>query len=159
MRFTSVLPMGVLLAGLALLSVPAMAADAAGGQGPLSLTVDKAQVLHLSTPAQRVIVANPAIADVTVEKPTLITLFGKAAGETSLLVLGADDQEIINRSIVVTGAGDHSVTVHTPGGQGPVSREYSCIDQRCSKVGGSDGSSGAASPSPTPSPSTSTPPR
>jgi len=136
MRFSS-----VLLAALVLAAPPVWAGD----QGALTLTVDKAQILHLAAPAQRVIVANPAIADVTVEKPTLITLFGKASGETSLTVLGADDQEILSRSIVVTGAGDHTVTVHAPSGQGQVSREYVCVGERCSKVGGDSSPSGASS--------------
>lgn len=127
MRFVA-----VLLAASALWAGPVLAAD----QGVLSITVNKASVLHLSAPAQRVIVANPAIADVTVEKPTLITLFGKTVGETSLTVLGVDDQEILSRTVVVTGAGDHTVTVHGPGAQGPVSRDYACVGQRCSKVGG-----------------------
>ena len=122
----------VLLAASAVWAMPAIAAD----QGPLTLTVNKAEILHLSAPAQRVIVANPAIADVTVEKPTLITLFGKTVGETSLTVLGVDDQEILSRAVVVIGAGDHTVTVHGPGAQGPVSRDYACVGQRCSKIGG-----------------------
>jgi len=126
MRFVA-----VLLAASALWAMPAIAAE----QGALTITVNKASVLHLNAPAQRVIVANPAIADVTVEKPTLITLFGKAVGETSLTVLGADDQEILSRTVVVTGAGDHTVTVHGPGDQGPVSRDYACVGERCSKMG------------------------
>jgi|GEM_PF-3178244 len=140
----------VLLAATALFALPAWAGD----QGTVTVGVSKAELLHLPAPAQRVIIANPAIADVTVEKPTLITLFGKAAGETSLTVLSADDQVIYQRAIVVTSAGEHTVTVHVPGGgqssqggqgggsgqggqtsqDGPTSREYVCVGQRCSKV-------------------------
>lgn len=123
----------ILLTALVLLSAP-LAAVSARADGVLSLAVDKAEILRLPAPAVRVIVANPAIADVTVEKPTLITLFGKSAGETSLMVLGADDKTILSRTVVVTGAGDHTVTVHAPGGQGPVSREYACVGNHCSKV-------------------------
>jgi len=139
MRFVA-----VLLTASALWAMPALAAD----QGTLTVTVNKAEILHLSAPAQRVIVANPAIADVTVEKPTLITLFGKTVGETSLTVLGADDQEILSRTVVVTGAGDHTVTVHGPGDQGPVSRDYACVGERCSKVGASGASPADATATP-----------
>ncbi len=40
----------------------------------------------------RVIVGNPAIADVNVDSPKLISIFGKSVGETNFDRLGAADQ-------------------------------------------------------------------
>ena len=49
----------------------------------------KAIVLDLSTPASKVAVANPAIADVQVITPAQLLVIGRAAGVTSLAVFGA----------------------------------------------------------------------
>ena len=121
-----------------LVSVPAIAAE------PLVLTFDKAQLLRLPVPARRVIIANPNVADVTVEEPTLLAVFGRAVGETSLTVLDADNKEILSRSLVVTGESARHVTVHTPDAAG--SREYSCVANRCLKTAAPDASPPAQMP-------------
>lgn len=132
-----------LLLGL-LWSPLAKAADA-----PLVVIQDKVQLLRLVAPAHRVIVGNPAIADVTVEQPGLIYVFGKMPGETSLTILGTDDQEIVSRSVVVTSAADRAVTVHLPGSQGPITRQYSCVGERCAKLAASDSAAAPTAAAPT----------
>jgi hypothetical protein len=120
----------LLIAVLALRVAPAAAAEAE----PLVVNLDKAHMMRLAKPAHRVVVGNPAIADVTLETPVLMSIFGKTAGETSLLILGDDDREILSQPIVVTTTTDRTVSVHLPGSDGPGSREYSCLANRCLRV-------------------------
>jgi Flp pilus assembly secretin CpaC len=96
--------------------------------------LDHATLLRLSKPALRVIVGNPSIADVNVDSPQLITVFGKMAGETNLIILGDNDQTLLSRPLIVINAQDHAVAVHVPGKDGPISRVYSCIDGHCLRI-------------------------
>ncbi len=123
----------------------AMAGPAGAASDPMVISLDQATVLHLSKPAARVIVGNPAIADVNVDSPKLISIFGKMAGETNLIVLGHDDQTLLSRPLVVTNAPDHVVAVHVPGKDGPTSRVYSCADGHCLRVRSPDNSNSTAS--------------
>jgi len=118
----------------ALVTVALISLPAAAGGPPLVVTFDKATVIHLDSPARRVIVGNPMIADVSVEEPTLLYVFGKAPGETSMIVLGADNKEIMSRPVVVSTDPDRLLTVSGPGGDGPVNRNYSCVANRCLRV-------------------------
>jgi Flp pilus assembly secretin CpaC len=106
----------------------------ASASDSMIITLDQATVLRLSTPAERVIVGNPAIADVTVDSPKLVSIFGKMAGETNLIILGARDQTLLSRPLVVINAPDHVVAVHVPGKDGPTSRVYTCAAGHCLRV-------------------------
>lgn len=123
---------------------------AAGAEGePLQLTFDKVKLVHLQAAARRLIVANPAIADVSLETPTLLYIFGKAPGETNLVVLGDGDRPIFSRPLVVAPETERTVSVHVPANEGAVVRTYSCTDSRCVRVTSPDGmAAGAAAPSP-----------
>jgi hypothetical protein len=139
----------LLLAGLTVLPLtwgPVSAAEAE----PLVVTYNKARILHLAKPASRVVVGNPGIADVSMESPTLMYVFGRAPGETSLSVLGNNGQAILSRPVVVTTEGKRTVSVHVPAADGPVDRAYSCLADRCLRVPSPDtvaaGNVPAASP-------------
>ncbi len=122
------------------MTMPAEAVEA----DPMVVFVDHATVLRLAKPAMRVIVGNPAIADVNVDSPKLISIFGKSVGETNLIVLGAADQTLLSRPVIVTGQPDHAVAVHAPGKDGPTSRLYSCVDGRCSQLRSAEGAGALA---------------
>ncbi len=136
----------VMLATAAGLREAAWSAEAS----PLVVVFDKVEILRLAKPARRVIIGNSAIADVNLETPTLVYLFGKAPGETSLIVLGDDDRTILSRPVVVTSETERAVSVHVPGGEGPVSRTYSCMGNRCLRVASPGGQTTAAAPTPPP---------
>jgi Flp pilus assembly secretin CpaC len=118
---------------------PAVAAESA----PMVVFLDHATLLRLNNAAERVVVGNPSIADVNVDSPKLISIFGKTAGETNLIILGAKDQTLLSRTIVVIDAPDHVVAVHVPGKDGPTSRVYSCTDEHCLRVRSPDNSAAA----------------
>jgi len=90
---------------LALVLVPALvvahcprAGTAADAPLSLNVTADKAQLLVVGKDAfTKVVIANPAIADVQVISPTQLLITGKAPGETSLVLFygrGADFYDV-----------------------------------------------------------------
>lgn len=68
----------------------------------IPVEVQKGSLIRLKSPAATVFITNPAIADVQIKSPTLIYVFGKAPGETSLYALAADDTILFNGVIKVT---------------------------------------------------------
>jgi pilus assembly protein CpaC len=68
---------------------------------PLVVEVGKGQLVHLDHPVNSVFVADPDVADVQVKSPTLIYVFGKSGGETTLYAVGDDDQVVLNRAVRV----------------------------------------------------------
>jgi pilus assembly protein CpaC len=68
---------------------------------PLMVDVGKGQLVTLDRPATTVFVADPEIADVQVKSPSLIYLFGKKGGETTLFAVGENDQVLANLNVRV----------------------------------------------------------
>jgi len=70
--------------------------------GPtLSVEVGKGQLVHLDQSATTVFVADPDVADVQIKSPTMVYVFGKAAGETTLFAVGDSDQIVLNATVQV----------------------------------------------------------
>ncbi|MBI3453897.1 MAG: pilus assembly protein N-terminal domain-containing protein, partial [Rhodospirillales bacterium] len=69
---------------------------------PLQIEAQKGQLLRLPRAAQSVFVADPEVADVQVKSPTLIYVFGKKAGETTLYAVDAREAVLLNARVVVT---------------------------------------------------------
>jgi hypothetical protein len=77
----------------------------------LEVPLGGAALLSLRGAARSVVVGNPAIADVTVDGPRAITVFGKAPGGTTVAVLDAGGGILAQRQVVVLAGGDGSVTL------------------------------------------------
>ncbi|HYC02567.1 MAG TPA: type II and III secretion system protein family protein [Azospirillaceae bacterium] len=86
-----------------ILLVSPVRADVAMRQDEAAMAVElnKGTVLRLRTPAASVFVANPEVADVQVMSPTMVTVIGKGAGETTLVAVDGQDQVILNRRVTV----------------------------------------------------------
>ena len=89
---TSFSGLPVLGLALALLAPSADAAFAQGegitpGASAVTVTVDNAKVMRLPPETQTVIVGNPSIADVTMQKNGVLILTGKSYGTTNLIAL------------------------------------------------------------------------
>jgi pilus assembly protein CpaC len=69
--------------------------------GTLRLEVRKGRVIRLPRPAATVFVADPEIADVQAQSPSIIYLFGRRAGETSLYAVDEDDRLLVRTQVVV----------------------------------------------------------
>jgi pilus assembly protein CpaC len=70
-------------------------------RAPLRLDVDRGETVTLSQPARSVFIANPEIADIQVLSPTAVMVFGKKMGQTTLLAIGEDHEELAKRSVHV----------------------------------------------------------
>jgi hypothetical protein len=77
----------------------------------LEVPVGGAITVPLRGTARSVVVGNPAIADVTVDGPRNLTVFGKAIGGTTLAVLDAGGGILMQRQVVVLAGGESSVTL------------------------------------------------
>jgi pilus assembly protein CpaC len=99
-------PILAIVTGLVLLGMAALPSHAAPkvvstSGAAIQLEVSKGRLIHLDKPAASVFVADPEVADIQVKSPSLVYLFGKAAGETSLYAVGEDDEVLMNSSVVV----------------------------------------------------------
>ena len=63
------------------------AAAPPNGQPPLAVMIDHARVVKLPERTQTVIVGNPIIADVTVQRNGIMVVTGKSYGVTNLIAL------------------------------------------------------------------------
>ena len=95
-------------AGLA--SVAAFAATTAAE--PISVIVDRAKVMHISRPADVVIIGNPAIADATIQDNQTLIITGRSYGTTNLIVLDSEGQAIADDMITVEPSNDQVVTIY-----------------------------------------------
>src|SRR6185312_10894345 len=103
-RFSFRMLLAVAFAGV-LLPAIASAAPAptlvTAGAPPITVEVGKGVLVRLDRPANSVFVADPDVADVQAKSPTLIYLFGKSSGETTLFAVGDHDKVQLNATIRV----------------------------------------------------------
>ncbi len=71
----------------------------------LNVEVGKGQVIRLPRPAATVFVADPDIADVQAQSPSIIYVFGKRAGNTSMFAVDEADNLLLRSSVQV----DHNL--------------------------------------------------
>jgi Flp pilus assembly secretin CpaC len=102
----------------------ALATEAAVGAGsdPVALTIDHAKVLRLPDRTQTVIVGNPIIADISVQKNGILVLTGKSYGRTNLIALDGTGGLLAESMISVQAQSDAIVTVQ----RGLERESYSC---------------------------------
>ncbi len=111
----SVLPAGPSLAAPQTAAAPATA-------DTVMVMVDHAKVMRLPEKAQTVIVGNPAIADVSVQKNGVMVVTGKSFGVTNLIALDATGTLLAESLVRVGAASDSLVTVQ----RGLERESYSC---------------------------------
>lgn len=115
-----------LLGATLLLAAPCVAASqpapAAATPETVMVMVDHAKVVRLPEKAQTVIVGNPAIADVSVQKNGVMVVTGKSFGVTNLIALDAVGTLLAESLVRVGAASDSLVTVQ----RGLERESYSC---------------------------------
>ncbi len=110
----------------------------------VTVTRDKLHMLRLSKPGATVVIGNPALAEIRVEGPKLIFIFGRTDGETNFIVLDKRGREIANFDLIVTPEVARHVTVN----RGVAAQStLSCAD-RCTVIetGGTVAAPPAAAP-------------
>ena len=80
----------------------------------IKILVNKARMMRLDGNAEVVLVANPEIADVVIDSPDLIFLLGVETGETSLLILDENQNELLNANILVIASEEKSTASAQP---------------------------------------------
>lgn len=102
----------------------------------LNIEWSGAYLLKLDTPASDVIIANPLIADVTVQAPDRLVIIGKLPGVTRLIVM-SDDNIALDTQIVVSAKNKSSeVSVYRPDGANITEGLFACSSDRCTPVPG-----------------------
>jgi len=119
---------------LILLPMLVLASAAAMADG-LNINWREARVVKLDKPATSVVVGDPTVADVTLETPTTVVVFGKTPGETNILVLSNEQELLLDWPVVVSPVNDRHVTVlNAQGEEAPTEVLYACGTDRCARV-------------------------
>lgn len=115
---TAALLFGACLAGVAVSPRPSLAEASA----IVAVTVDNAKVIRLPENTQTVIVGNPIIADVALQKNGVVILTGKSFGSTNLIALDRGGNMLAESTIRVQAPQAAVVTVQ----RGLDRESYSC---------------------------------
>lgn len=107
-------------AGLVSLAALVVAQPAEAGQ--IWLTMDQVRPYKLETPAQNIVIGNPAIADVTVQDANNLLLFGKAPGLTNIYIFDEKGETIENMIVKVRTPATDMLTFH----RGSSRTTYNC---------------------------------
>lgn len=118
-------PLTLVLCAVALAVGGPAAAEPASS---LYVTANKAIIVDLDTAAATVSITSPRIADVHVLSPTRLVLSGKAAGTTSLVVIGHGTRQARHYDVVV------QPPALVPGAAAPAREAHGVVVQRGSKV-------------------------
>ncbi len=84
----------------------------ASESGAIRVEVNMARILRINSPAQTVIIGNPAIADVTIQDPQTLVLTGRGYGKTNLIVLDGVGNPIADTFIEVVQNQADLVTIY-----------------------------------------------
>ena len=95
---------------------------AATGRDTVAVMTDHAKVLRLPDRTQTVIVGNPMIADITVQRNGLVVITGKTYGVTNLIALDSGGAMLAESMISVQAPNESVVTVQ----RGLDRESYSC---------------------------------
>ena len=95
---------------------------AAPGRDAVTVTVDHAKIVRLPERTQTLVVGNPMIADITVQKHGILVVTGKAYGVTNLIALDGAGAMLAESLISVQAASESVVTVQ----RGLERESYSC---------------------------------
>jgi Flp pilus assembly secretin CpaC len=117
-----------------LLPMLVLASAAAMADG-LNINWREARVVKLAKPATSIIIGDPTVADVTLDDPQTMIVFGKTPGETNLLVLSDSQELLLDWPVVVSPAVERHVSVlNAQGDVAPIEVLYACGTARCTRV-------------------------
>ena len=111
------------LAALAALALAGVTADAAAH---VNVGLNQSLRLAVHGAAANVVVANSAIADVTVVDAHSVIVMGKGYGTTQILVLDSTGHSLLDTAVSVTAPSEDQLTLY----RGTVPQQYSCTP-RC----------------------------
>ena len=109
---------------LALAATPAFA-------GGLDLSLDEVRTVSFPTAVSTVYVGNPSIADINMIDSRHAFVQGKGYGQTNIIALNKNGNQIANTRVSVVGASNGETVVLNRGAQRVT---YSCLSGRCEPV-------------------------
>lgn len=80
-------------------------------RGDVSVTVDRAKIIRLPERTQTVIIGNPAVADVSIQRNGIVVLTGKSFGVTNFIALDGSGAMIGESMVSVSAPNDSTVTL------------------------------------------------
>src|SRR5262249_8990996 len=99
------------LVGVCLAVVGGFAAMSARGAEPITVNVDQAQIMRVPERAATLVLGNPLIADVSLQKGGVLVITGKGYGATNLVMLDRGGNVVLERVIEVVGPKDPTIVV------------------------------------------------
>lgn len=102
--------------------LPAPPANPVAERGEVSVTVDRAKVIRLPERTQTLILGNPSIADVAIQKNGIAIVTGKSYGVTNVIALDAAGNMLAESTVSVSAPNDSVVVVQ----RGLERQSYSC---------------------------------
>jgi hypothetical protein len=110
----------------------------AGAQADgISLEFQHVQIIKLAKPAKTVVIGDPYVADLTLENPQTIVLFGKQPGITNMVVFDQDSNILFDWPVMVNDAIENRVSVISPGEKRVAEAVWMCGDNgRCIRIPG-----------------------
>lgn len=121
---------------------------------PVVVGVDQIRLIRLDRDVDAVLLAQPGMAWIDFQTRRLMVVQGRQAGESGLILLDRDRNEIMNTVVVVTDTAQQQISVHR-GGSALTEEKFAC-GERCAKLptnaaaagrtgsGGAGGSRGAS---------------
>ena len=125
-RFRAVL---MAAAATAALATPAFA-DEVGAPGYMRVDYDQATVVRLDRPAKTVVVGNPLIADAMMVSDKIVYIQGRAFGNTNVIAVNADGEEVLNTQVTVGAPTFAQVTLY----RGAMGQQNMACSPRCERT-------------------------
>jgi Flp pilus assembly secretin CpaC len=120
-----------LLTAAAATLFPAVAgAEEAAERSQLRVDYDQAAVLRLDRAAKTVVVGNPAIADAMLVSDKVVYVQGRMFGNTNIIVIDGDGNEIINTYVTVGAPMTAQVTLY----RGPAGQQNMACAKHCERT-------------------------
>lgn len=116
------LPRAAYLAACLMAFAPPVAAAGTSDGATVTVSVDNAKVIRLPERTATVIVGNPIIADVSLQRNGIVVLTGKSFGSTNLIALDASGTMLAESAISVRAGNPSVITVQ----RGLERESYSC---------------------------------
>ena len=103
---------GIIAASLIAVSDTSKATEMSDTANHVTVRVDEARIIRLDRPAKRIVLGNPAIADVAAQSNSLLVLTGKSFGHTNVIALDENNDEIFNSTVNVQLTSTSAITLH-----------------------------------------------
>ena len=110
----------------ALLVLAIGTASGAHAADSLTVTIDHAKVMHISRPADIVIIGNPGIADATIQDQQTLIITGRSYGSTNLIVLDSNGKAIAEETLSVEPSNDNIVSLYKTVDKRITRQSFSC---------------------------------